>query len=134
MLFDQAKQERVLHRRRIPSPGDIAFFDDTYDRNGNGRLDDPLSHVAVVESVDQGGTITMVHIGSKGVARLMMNLRHPEDRTDTQGTVLNDYMRARSNGDSPRTRYLTGELWVAFASYWEAPTAAQVASDDRSTR
>src|SRR5687768_6377255 len=39
MLFEQAKERRVLHRRRRPSPGDVAFFDDTYDRNGNGRID-----------------------------------------------------------------------------------------------
>lgn len=138
MLFDQAKEERVLHRRRVPSPGDIAFFDDTYDRNGNGRLDDPLSHVAVVESVAKDGTITMVHFGSKGVVRITMNLRHPEDRTDTDGNVLNDYLRPRGRNDSPRTRYLTGELWVAFASFWDAPSARrrepQVASEERSTR
>jgi hypothetical protein len=139
MLFDQAKEERVLHRRRIPTPGDIAFFDDTHDRNGNGRLDDPLSHVAVVESVAADGTITMVHVGSKGVVRLTMNLRHPEDRTDAAGKVLNDNLRARGKNDSPRTRYLTGELWVAFASYWDSAgakrqAAVQVPSADRSTR
>ncbi|MDP2309037.1 MAG: CHAP domain-containing protein [Pseudomonadota bacterium] len=132
MLFDQAKAAGVLHRRRMPSPGDVAFFDDTYDRNGNGRLDDPLSHVAVVESVDKSGTVTMVHIGSKGVVRLRMNLRHPEDRTDAAGAVLNDNLRAHGRSDSPRTRYLAGELWVAFASYSEA--GAQVSSEDRSTR
>ncbi|MDP2316079.1 MAG: CHAP domain-containing protein [Pseudomonadota bacterium] len=134
MLFEEAKAQRVLHRRRMPSPGDIAFFDDTYDRNGNGRRDDPLSHVAVVEAVDRDGTITLVHFGSKGVARVTMNLRHPEERTSPDGKELNDYLRAHHRGDPPRTRYLAGELWVAFASYWEARPADQVATAERSTR
>lgn len=132
MLFEQARDLRVLHRRRKPTPGDIAFFDDTYDRNGNRRLDDPLSHVAVVESIDADGTITLVHVGSAGVVRFLMNLRHPEDRTDKDGRLVNDYLRARKDGDSPRTRYLSAELWVGFASFWEAPV--QVVSAERSTR
>jgi hypothetical protein len=132
-LFEQAKELHVLHRRRMPSPGDVAFFDDTYDRNGNGRLDDALSHVAVVQSVAKDGTITLVHLGSRGPAFLTMNLRHPEELVGADGAVLNDILRAKKRGDSPRTRYLTAELWVAFASYWDAP-ADQVATAERSTR
>jgi hypothetical protein len=130
-LFEQARDLRVLHRRRRPSPGDVAFFDNTYDRDGNGRRDDPLSHVAVVESVASDGTITMVHVGSKGVTRLVMNLRHPEDRTNEAGAVINDYLRAPTKGDSPRTRRLAGELWVGFASFWQVD---QPAVSERSTR
>jgi hypothetical protein len=120
MLFDAAREARVLHHRHVPSPGDVAFFDDTYDRNGNGRLDDELSHVAIVESVDEDGTIHLVHVGSKGVVRIVMNLRRPEDHVDEAGKVLNDYLRAHADGDAPRTRYLAGELWAGFASFWKA--------------
>ncbi len=119
-LFEQARALRVLHRRRVPSPGDVAFFDDTYDRNGNGRRDDALSHSAVVESVDARGTITLVHVGSQGVVRFHMNLRRPEERVDEAGNLLNDPLRAPRLGDSPRTRRLAGELWVGFASFWQA--------------
>lgn len=128
MLFEAAREAGVLHRRRLPSPGDVAFFDDTYDRNDNGRRDDPLSHVAVVEAVDADGTITLVHVGSRGVVRFRMNLRRPEERSTEGGVVLNDYLRARSVGDGPRTRYLAGELWVGFASFWKlAPESGPVA-------
>jgi hypothetical protein len=126
MLFEQARSQRVLHRHRMPSPGDVAFFDDTYDRNGNGKIDDPLSHVAVVESVDRDGTIHLVHRGSQGVARIVMNLKHPEERFDADGKLINDYLRAHGSKDSPRTRYLAGELWVAFGSFWDAePSVAE---------
>jgi len=126
MLHDAARDAGVLHRRRVPAVGDVAFFDDTYDRDGNGALDDVLTHSAVVVSVSDDGTIGMVHVGSAGVTRLTMNLRHPHDRSGPEGQVWNDYLRAKTRRDALGTRYLAGELWVAFASFWSAP--AQVAT------
>ena len=41
----------MVHHRKVPRPGDLAFFDDTYDANHDGRTNDPLTHVAVVLSV-----------------------------------------------------------------------------------
>lgn len=115
-LFALSRQEGVLHRKKVPQPGDVAFFDDTYDRNRNGRRDDDLTHVAIVEQVDRDGTITLVHKGSKGVTRLTMNLKHPEVRRDEDGKSLNDHLRASSNKDRGPT--LSGQLWRAFGSLW----------------
>lgn len=126
MLHDAARDAGALHRRRLPAVGDVAFFDDTYDRDGNGALDDVLTHSAVVVGVATDGTVEMVHVGSNGVTRLTMNLRHPHDRSGPEGQVWNDYLRAKTRRDPLGTRYLAGELWVAFASFWSAP--AQVAT------
>ncbi len=123
MLFATAREQRVLHRRHLPQPGDVAFFDDTYDRDNDGRLNDPLSHSALVESVAPDGTITLIHLGSAGVVRIRMNLRHPEDARGPTGEVWNDALRARRPTDSRRTRYLAGELWVGFGSFWRAEPA-----------
>ncbi len=128
MLWEEAVRLGIAHHRRVPTPGDVAFFDDTYDRDGNGRLGDALTHVAVVESVDGAGTVTLVHVGSAGVVRFQMNLRHPGDRDDAHGTRRNDYLRQQSAGDSGATRYLSGELWHGFASFYKVQ--AQIA--DRS--
>lgn len=125
MLHDAARDQGLLHRRHLPAVGDIAFFDDTYDRDGNGALDDALTHSAVVVGVDDDGTVEMVHVGSAGVVRLHMNLRHPHDRSGPDGALYNDYLRAKTRRDPPGTRYLAGELWVAFASFWaESPRVA----------
>ncbi|MBM4391353.1 MAG: hypothetical protein FJ090_09545, partial [Deltaproteobacteria bacterium] len=124
MLRDEAAASGVLHHRRLPRPGDIAFFDDTYDRNDNGLLDDPLSHSAVVERVFPDGTVEMVHVGSKGVVRLRMNLRHPARRENEAGDIINDYLRQSRKSDPPGTRYLAGELWNSFASFYELPPLA----------
>lgn len=125
MLHDAARDQGLLHHRRVPAVGDVAFFDDTYDRDGNGALDDALTHSAVVVGVDDEGTVELVHVSSTGVVTLHMNLRHPHDRSGPDGQPYNDPLRAKSRRDPVGTRYLSGELWVAFASFWaEAPRVA----------
>lgn len=118
-LFDAARDNGLLHRRKVPSPGDIAFFDDTYDRNRNGRRDDDLTHVAVVESVEADGTMVLVHKGSKGVTRITMNLKRPHDHRDASGRALNSHLRASNGRDGGPT--LSAELWRAFGSLWALP-------------
>jgi hypothetical protein len=118
-LLKLARERNVFHRRKTPRPGDIAFFDNTWDKNGNRRLDDRLTHVAVVEKVDDDGTITLIHKGGRGVTRTMMNLRHPATHKDDSGKVLNSHLRSRSSRDRRRTKYLTGQLWRGFASLWK---------------
>lgn len=122
MLYEQARDAGLLHRRRHPSPGDVAFYDNTYDRNGNGRLDDELSHTAIVVSVDAAGTVELVHVGSGGVVRFAMNLTLPHEEANADGKV-NDFLRARTRRDPTGTRYLAGELWVGFGSFWAQTTA-----------
>lgn len=117
-LFELSRELGVLHKKKLPLPGDIAFFDDTYDRNGNGRRDDELSHVAVVEKVEEDGTIILVHRGNAGVVRIRMNLREPHVARREDGVVLNDGLRAGRQDGGPR---LTGELWRAFGSLWSVP-------------
>ncbi|MCK6525847.1 CHAP domain-containing protein, partial [Myxococcota bacterium] len=128
-LYELAKEEDLYHRRRRPLVGDVVFFDNTYDRNGNGKLDDPLSHVAIVESVEADGTITLIHKGSsKGVVRIVMNLEHPDEAKSPEGKVWNSTLRGKSSKDPRGTQYLTGQLWVGNASFWSS--SALVATDD----
>lgn len=114
-LFELARDLGVLHHKKMPSPGDVAFFDDTWDRNGNGRRDDPLSHVALVESVSDDGEIVLIHRGGSGITRIRMNLKEPHVGRREDGVVLNDGLRAGRDDGGPR---LTAELWRGFASFW----------------
>ncbi len=128
MMYERAQGEGALRRRRRLSPGDLVFFDDTYDRDGNGRRDDPLSHVALVEAVAPDGTATLIHLSSRGVVRIRMNLQEPDLHSGPTGEVLNDYLRAKKAGDGPRTRYLAGELWAGTATL--APETRRGRADD----
>ncbi|MCA9566357.1 MAG: C40 family peptidase [Myxococcales bacterium] len=101
-----------------PRPGDLVFFDNTYDRNRNGRRDDPLTHVGVVIEIGDDGRVVVAHGGtSKGRTTLVMDTRHPHDRLGPDGEVRNDWLRARQKGDDDRVPRLAGELFRGYARY-----------------
>jgi probable lipoprotein NlpC len=96
-----------------PSPGDLVFFDDTWDRNGNGRRDDPFTHVGLVEWVDVDGTVTFLHRGGQGVTRGQLNLRRPDKARTAEGRAINSFLRLRTSAsdDGPA---LAGQLFAGF--------------------
>lgn len=94
------------------APGDILFFRDTYDRNRDGRFNDGLTHVAIVEEVLSDGTVVYIHRGGTGVARGHLNLSQPSVHT-ANNTVLNDYLRPQSRLSKP---VLGCELFAGLAS------------------
>jgi hypothetical protein len=102
-----------------PLPGDLAFFDNTWDRNKNGKVDDPLTHVAIVTAVDDDGTITLAHYGGHGLTHFKMNLAQVHVGK-LHGKRLNDFLRVQRRRDPPGTLYLSGEL---FAGLGRAPEA-----------
>ncbi len=112
-IFRLAEQLGAVHQR-APRPGDLVFFRETYDRNRDGKRNDGMTHIGVVEQVELDGTVTFIHRGGKGVSRSRMNLERPTVfREGHDGPVLNDYLRPRSKRERA---YLTGELFVAYAS------------------
>jgi len=114
MLFEKSKDLGVFHKRKRPDVGDVAFFDDTWDRNKNGRRDDNLTHIAIVEAVEADGTITLIHLGGSGVKRIVMNMRHPSHKLSAQGKPWNSVLRKGKDGGPE----LTGELCKGFGSLW----------------
>ena len=116
-MWEHARANGATHKRKRPKVGDLAFFDHTYDRNRNGRLDDDLSHIAVVIEVQDDGTVLLAHSGtSRGRATLTMNLLRPDDHSDESGKILNDWLRRKTSKDAPGTKYLAGGMWRCFAS------------------
>ena len=112
-LFESATERSLLVN--TPSVGDLVFFDNTYDRNKNQRLDDMLTHIAIVVGIDTDATIQMVHLGGSGITDLTMNLKHPTEHTSATGKLWNSYLRVNRKGEnSPR---LTGQLFRAFATF-----------------
>ena len=124
-LWARGQSLGALHHRAHPEPGDIAFFDNTFDRNQNGAFDDPLTHVAVVLSVDSLGTILMAHGGSsRGRSTFSMNLSAPDVRRTDEGRTLNDYLRPHLPSDPPNTQYLSSQLFRGFATVYPDQVAA----------
>ncbi|TSC28422.1 CHAP domain-containing protein [Corallococcus sp. Z5C101001] len=111
-----------------PTPGTLVFFQNTFDRNRDGLLNDGLTHIGIVERVGADGTVTFVHKSGGRVKRSRFNLQQPEVRRDAKGQVLNDWLRRQGK----KTRgYLAGELVAGFAAVderWRSPEPQRVAS------
>jgi hypothetical protein len=103
-----------LHRRKVPAPGDLAFFDNSYDRNGDGRVNDPFTHIGLVEDVLPDGTVLIVHATNHGIVREPMNLLRPHDTNDSEGRPINAILRRKTGHDSPQTPRLMSELFTGF--------------------
>jgi hypothetical protein len=103
---------RVFHGGR-PLPGDLVFFKDTYDVNRDGRIDDGLTHIGLVEDVEADGTVVVIHRVARGVVRYRMNLATPTQARGADGRKLNDWLRTEAPGARPR---LTAELFAGFAT------------------
>jgi hypothetical protein len=128
-LWERAEQAGAIHHRTTPNPGDIVFFDNTYDANHNRRNDDPLSHIALVLEVFDDGTILMAHGGSsQGRTTLVMNLKEPAVHRRDDGREVNDYLRRATRRDKKGTKYLASELWRAFATVKPEAIEAWLAS------
>ena len=90
-----------------PIAGDLVFFHDTYHRRRGG-----LTHVALVEQVQDDQTVWIIHRVRRGVVRYRMNLLRPDVRFDKSGRVVNDYLRLAS----PNKEVLTAQLFSAYAT------------------
>lgn len=109
-----------MHRRarhlgatvNVPRRGDLVFFRETYDRNRDGRINDGLTHVGIVERVESNGTLVFIHRTNGGVKRSRLNRAQPRVQRDAKGRVLNDWLRRAEKGHEAR---LAGELVTGFA-------------------
>jgi hypothetical protein len=110
-IYRKARALGALHE--TPRPGDLVFFRETYDRNRDGRRNDGLTHIGVVERVAPDGTVTFVHRAGGGVKRSKLHLGQPGVRRNARGQVLNDYLRRPEKVARPR---LAGELFAGFAT------------------
>lgn len=124
-MYRFAQRHGRVYESGRPLPGDLVFFKETYDQNKDGRSNDGLTHIGIVEDTLADGTIVVIHRVKRGVVRYHMNLEKPSQRRDpATGRVLNDALRATG---PQRREVLTGQLFAAFGALLpaEAMTAAR---------
>lgn len=96
-LFYTLNDAGLIYSVTLPAPGDLIFWDNTWDANGNGRIDDELTHVGVVISVEDDGDIRYLHYNyGKGPVIERMNLLKPGDEERDEEGLLNSPLRMRS--------------------------------------
>jgi hypothetical protein len=132
LIHDHVLLYGTLHRGSNVSPGDLVFFDNTWDFNGDGKVNDPLTHVGIVERLEPDGTVVFISRVGKAVERYRMNLDQPHVHKTAQGRVLNDYMRRKLPTDPDHTTRLTGELFSFYGNLLSPST--HISSEGRLTQ
>lgn len=113
-MYRYARSHGRVYTKGQPKPGDLVFFRETYDQNRDGRRNDGLTHVGLVDEIESDGTVVVIHRVKRGVVRYRMNLAKPTIRRDPRtGEVLNDMLRAPGAGKVP---VLTGQLFASYGS------------------
>ncbi|HMU55635.1 MAG TPA: NlpC/P60 family protein [Nitrospira sp.] len=116
LIYNHIREYGRLHQGPAVRPGDLVFFDNTWDSNGDGKMNDPLTHVGIVERQDRDGTITFISRVAGAVERYRMNLGLPHVHRGADGNILNDHLRRKDTGTADQTGYLTGELFAGFGT------------------
>lgn len=116
LIYNHVRQYGQIHQGPVVQPGDLVFFDNTWDYNGDGLANDPLTHVGVVERVEPDGTVVFISRVADAVERYRMNLAKLHVHRADDGRILNDYMRRKRRNDAEEIGYLTGELFAAFGT------------------
>ncbi len=113
-LYRHARAKGRVYTEGQPVPGDLVFFRETYDQNRDGRRNDGLTHVGIVDHVGADGTVTVIHRVRRGVVRYRMNLDRPHlPRDPKTGETLNDLLR---HAGPHRDPVLTGQLFASYGS------------------
>lgn len=112
-IYRFASRYGRVYRGGQPVEGDIVFFRETWDVNRDGHDNDGLTHVGLVDTVEEDGTVVVIHRVSKGVVRYRMNLAHADIAQSTQGVRWNDWLRAEGPGAKP---LLTAQLFAGYAT------------------
>lgn len=117
-LYKSLEANKLLYDTRYPITGDIIFWDNTYDRNEDGRWNDPLTHVGMVMNVSGNGEVEYVHLNyHRGIIIENMNLREPKihQRMEKgQMRIVNSPMRMKRSGVAHPENWLSGQLFKIF--------------------
>jgi len=112
-IYRFATQHGRVYEGGRPVAGDLVFFRDTYDLNRDGRVNDGLTHVGLVEKIEEDGTVIVIHRVARGVVRYRMNLAFRDQAMTPEGRPVNDWLRAPLAGATPQ---LTAQLFAGYAT------------------
>jgi len=120
-LYSYLESKGLLYHTFFPQPGDIIFWDNTYDRNEDKLWNDELTHVGMVVKASSWGTIDYIHHNyRKGIILERMNLKEPDvEKKSIEGeiVIINSPMRMR--GSPPGPDRLASQLYRQFGKGYE---------------
>lgn len=112
-LYQIARSHQLLIAGNPPSPGDVLFWDNTYDANGDGKWNDELTHAGIVVASYPDGKVDYIHYHvRRGIVQERMDLRYP-DREST-----NAPMRIKEASIPRPEKWLAAQLYRTSGRLW----------------
>lgn len=113
-LYAFMDDQQLLYKQPLLAPGDMLFWDNTYDKNNDGTINDTLTHVGMVVSADSEGNIQYIHHNyRRGIVLAKMNLLDPDN------LELNSPMRAKNSEKGHAPLWLSSHLLKQAARAYE---------------
>ncbi|MFO8065805.1 MAG: CHAP domain-containing protein [Spirochaetia bacterium] len=117
-LYKLSEDADLVYKQDTPRPGDVIFWDNTYDRNGDGRWNDSLTHAGIVIRGYEDGSVDYVHHDyNRGVVVARMNIDEPDVHT-SDDTLVNSPMRMRRDRHIKPSQWLAGHLYRSGAELY----------------
>ena len=117
-LYESCRDWGSLSSLKDSRPGDLIFWENTWDRNADGKAgNDGITHAGIVMQVDPDGTVEYLHSSeTRGVVLARFNLRHPDSEFGPDGKLWNSpmYLGAAHGRAGNPPHWLSGDLWAAF--------------------
>ncbi len=115
-IYKSLEKRDLLYSTNFPLAGDIIFWDNTWDRNGDGKVNDYLTHIGLIISSDNNGNIEyMHHHCTEGIVIEKMNLLKPDvfmEVVNGKQVEVNSPMRMR--GSPNYDKWLSSQLYKVF--------------------
>ena len=113
-LYQYAFAQKKVYQSTKPAVGDLVFFHNTVDRNGDQKWNDWHTLVGIVEGVniDENQTISVLTYRTDRIERIHLNLKYPELHKSRKGAILNSQIRA----DQGNNKGTSAKLFAGFAN------------------
>ncbi len=112
ILYINLRERGLIYFRGDPKRADIVFFRGTTNYSGNR-----ISHVGIVSDIFYDHTVQIIHYGSKGVAKIRMNLLKPHIHKLPDGRIINDFIVKK--GKIRSNRLLSAEHFSGYGNLYK---------------
>jgi hypothetical protein len=118
-LYFGLEKYGFVYREKHAGPGDIVFFDNTYDVRGRKRWDNPLSHIGIVVGAGRFDSLDFIHFANRGVEESRLNLYYPDTYaiklSDGNLYTINSFLRVDRGEGFAKKEYVCANFYRAFA-------------------
>ncbi|MBN2693748.1 C40 family peptidase [bacterium] len=118
VVYKYAQKHGEVFKNKLPKKGDFIFFDNTHDRNNDGKINDYYTHIAIVVDVEDNGTVHYIHKSGSGINLQMLNTTLANQKMDGKRQV-NSYLRGKAKSDTSATPHLAAEMFRGYGSIFK---------------